>query len=259
MLYIIDSANVEEIRKCVEFYPVDGVTTNPTIISREKSDFPSLIKEIRSIIGPDMMFHIQTTASDAESIIEEAIALKRTVGGNFYIKIPISPEGLKATMELKKMGIKVTMTAIFTQQQALIAAKAGADFVAPYINRLDNIVSDGVHVVEEIVNMFNLYDIKCQVLAASFKNVEQVHKVAMVGSHAVTINPDLFDKLVYHPLTLYAVDDFATDWENVYVDNSVLDLLKGEANGNKGIKAESMKSLKPLTLKDSEENSAEKK
>ena len=118
------------------------------------------------------------------------------------------------------------MTAIFTQQQALLAANAGADFVAPYINRLDNIVSDGVHVVEEIVNMFKMYDIKTKILAASFKNVEQVHKVAMTGAGAVTVNPDIFDMLIYHPLTYYAIDDFCKDWETVYGDKLVADLLK---------------------------------
>lgn len=118
------------------------------------------------------------------------------------------------------------MTAIFTQQQALIAAKAGATYVAPYINRLDSIVSDGVHVVEEIVQMFRAHNITTKVLAASFKNAEQIHKVAMVGGHAVTINPDLFENLVYHPLTLYAVDDFDADWQGVYGDQKIIDLLK---------------------------------
>lgn len=225
MLYIIDSAHIEEIRKCVEFYPIDGVTTNPTIISKENTDFVELIQSIRRVIGPEKMFHIQTTASTADAIIREAIALQEVVGGNFYIKVPISPEGLKATMRLSQMGIKVTETAIFTQQQALIAAKAGASFVAPYVNRLDNIVSDGVHVAGEIVNLFKMHNLDCKVLAASFKTVEQVHKIGMVGAQAVTINPELYEKLVYHPLTLYAIDDFNADWESVYGNQDILDLL----------------------------------
>lgn len=174
------------------------------------------------------MLHIQTTENTAEMIVKEAIALQGAVGGDFYIKIPVSPEGLKATMILSKMGIKVTMTAIFTQQQALIAAKAGATYVAPYINRLDSIVSDGVHVVEEIVQMFRAHNLSTKVLAASFKNAEQIHKVAMVGGHAVTISPDLFEKLVYHPLTLYAIDDFDADWQGVYGDKKILELLENK-------------------------------
>lgn len=225
MQYIIDTAQLDAIKRCAEFYPIDGVTTNPTIISREHTDFLYLIKEIRSIIGPEKMFHIQTTADTSDEIVEEGKLLRDTVGGSFYLKVPISPEGLKATMELKRIGINVTMTAIFTQQQALIAAKAGADYVAPYVNRLDSIVSDGVHVVEEIVDLFKMHDIGTKVLAASFKNVEQVHKVALVGGHAVTINPDLYEQLVYHPLTLYAIDDFKKDWESVYGDKKIPDLL----------------------------------
>jgi len=228
MQYIIDTAQIDAIKKCAEFYPIDGVTTNPTIISKERTGFTSLIREIRDIIGPDKMLHIQTTEDTADKIVKEAIALQGAVGGDFYIKIPVSPEGLKATMILSKMGIKVTMTAIFTQQQALIAAKAGAAYVAPYINRLDSIVSDGVHVVEEIVQMFRAHDLKAKVLAASFKNAEQIHKVAMVGGHAVTISPDLFEKLVYHPLTLYAIDDFNADWQGVYGDKKILELLENK-------------------------------
>jgi fructose-6-phosphate aldolase 2 len=228
MMYIIDSANLDKIRECVEFYPVAGVTTNPTIISREKTDFISLIKSIREIIGPDRMLHIQATSHDAEGIIKEAVALQGIVGGDFYIKIPVNPEGLKATMALKKMGIKVTETAIFTQQQAMLSAIAGADFVAPYVNRLDNIVSDGVHVVGEIVDMFKVHDIKTKVLAASFKTVEQIHKIAMVGAQAVTISTDLFQTLTYHPLTQYAIDDFIADWESVYGKVNILQIIEGQ-------------------------------
>ncbi len=226
MLYIIDSAHIDEIRRCVDYFPVDGVTTNPTIISREKSDFVELITTIRSIIGKERMLHIQTTATECGEIVKEGRALQELVGGDFYLKVPVSPEGLKATRILSQEGIKVTETAIFTQQQAMIAAKAGASFVAPYVNRLDNIVSDGVHVVGEIVEMFREHNVtNCKVLAASFKTVEQVHKIALVGTHAVTMQPALFEQLVYHPLTLYAIDDFEKDWESVYGKQTIMDLI----------------------------------
>ncbi|MBO5275366.1 MAG: fructose-6-phosphate aldolase [Clostridia bacterium] len=226
MMYIIDTANLDSIRHCVEYYPVDGVTTNPTIISRENADFPKLIKDIRSIIGADRQFHIQVTGSTSRDIIREALAIRDFIGGNLYIKVPISAEGLRATVELKKLGLKVTETAIFTQQQALIAAKAGADFVAPYVNRLDNIVSDGVNVVGEIVQLFKEYNLPSKVLAASFKTVEQIHKIAMAGSHAITISPELFDTLTYHPMTLYAIDDFVADWESVYGKKTILEMFE---------------------------------
>ena len=225
MLYIMDTANLEKIRHCVEFYPIDGVTTNPSIISKEHSDFPKLIKQIREIIGKDRMFHIQVTGDTCDEIVKEATALNDFVGGNLYIKVPISKEGLKATSELKRRGMKVTETAIFTQQQALIAAKAGANFIAPYVNRLDNIVSDGVSVVGEIVELFKKHNIDAKVLAASFKTVEQVHKIAMNGAHAITITPDLYDSLIYHPLTLYAIDDFKADWQSVYGDQTILKMF----------------------------------
>ncbi len=226
MLYLIDSADLGAIKRCCEFYPIAGVTTNPTIVSREKTDFKNLIYSIREIIGEDKMLHVQTTSTDADEILSEAKLIREVVGDNFFLKIPITAEGLKATKMVKDAGIGVTMTAIFTQQQALLSACAGADFVAPYINRLDNIVSDGVHVVSEIVGMFKSYDIKTKILAASFKNVEQVHKVSMTGAGAVTVNPDIFDMLIYHPLTYYAIDDFNQDWATVYGNSTITELLK---------------------------------
>ena len=124
MLYLLDTADVSAIRHCNEFYPLAGVTTNPTIISRENRPFWELVSQIRNIIGPDKMLHVQTTAKTAEKMVEEAKLLQEKLGGDFYIKIPICEEGLKATMLLKRMGIGVTMTAIFTPAQALLAAKA---------------------------------------------------------------------------------------------------------------------------------------
>lgn len=226
MLYMVDSADLKSIKRCAEYFPIAGVTTNPTIISSAKTDLKELLLSIREIIGDDKMLHVQATSTVAEDIVEEARLLKSLVGGEFYIKIPITEEGLKAIAMCKAEGIGVTTTAIFTQQQALVAARAGADFVAPYINRLDNIVSDGVHVVEEIVNLFKMQNMSTKVLAASFKTVEQVHKVSMTGAQSVTINPELFGMLIYHPLTMYAIDAFDSDWEGVYGDKKVLDLLK---------------------------------
>ena len=226
MQYLVDTANLSAIRHCCKFYPITGVTTNPTIIAKENTEFKKLICGIREIIGLKRALHVQTTATVAEDILAEATMLKSMVGGQFYIKIPITAEGLRAAAMCKENDIGVTMTAIFTQQQALIAAVAGADYVAPYVNRLDNIVSDGVNVVSEIIDIFNRYDIKTKVLAASFKTVEQVHKCALVGTHAITVNPELFESLIFHPLTNTAIDSFFTDWEKVYGDHKVPELLK---------------------------------
>lgn len=221
--YMMDGGNLDEIRHCNEFYPLAGVTTNPTLVAKEKTEFWSLIKDIRKIIGPEKMLHVQTVQTTAEKIVEEAKLLKETVGGEFYVKIPIGEEGLKATMMLKKLGIGVTMTAIFTPAQALMAATAGADFVAPYVNRLDNIVGDGTNVVAEIVEQFELYGLDCQVLAASFKNVEQIHKCALAGCHTVTIAADLFRSIIAHPMTDAAIAGFDKDWKAQYGDKTILD------------------------------------
>ncbi len=223
MLYILDTANLEAIRHCNEYYPLAGVTTNPSIISKEKADFWTLVTSIREIIGEEKMLHVQTIQKKAEGIVEEAKLLRERLGENFYIKIPISEEGLKATMMLKKMGINVTVTAIFTPAQALLAAMAGADFVAPYANRLDNIIADGCAVVAEIVKQFEQYGLKTKVLAASFRNAEQVHKCSSVGCHSVTVSADILRKVITHPMTDAAIADFDRDWSGVYGDKTIAD------------------------------------
>ena len=126
-------------------------------------------------------------------------------------------------MELKKRGVKVLMTAIFTPAQALVAAKAGADYVAPYVNRLDNIIGDGCEVVAQIVEQFAIYDLPCKVLAASFKNAEQVHKCALAGCQCVTVTDDVLKAAISHPMTDAAITGFEKDWKNVYGDKTILD------------------------------------
>jgi fructose-6-phosphate aldolase 2 len=211
VIYMLDTANVKEIERLYDLYPIDGVTTNPSIIAAEQKPLRAQLLEIRSVIGEDAMLHVQPISNKAEDIVAEALEYRDLVKGNFYAKVPVTPQGIKAMQMLKNIGIRVTATAIFTQQQALIAAKAGADFVAPYVNRLDNISSDGIGVVADIMKFINAYGYPTKVLAASFKNVEQVHRVSLLGSHSATIAPELFEALLYHPLTERAVWDFYHD------------------------------------------------
>ena len=211
------------IKHCNEFYPLSGVTTNPSIIAKEKGDFWQILKEIRGVIGNDKMLHVQTVQTTAKKMVEEAKLIKEKIGGDIYIKIPIGEEGLKAVPMIKNLGIGVTMTAIFTPAQALMAAKAGADFVAPYVNRLDNILGDGTNVVAEIVQQFEIYGLDCKVLAASFKNAEQVHRCALCGCHSVTVSADVLKSLITHPMTDAAVEGFERDWKGVYGDKTILD------------------------------------
>ncbi|MBO4734322.1 MAG: fructose-6-phosphate aldolase [Clostridia bacterium] len=223
MEYILDTANISDIKHCNEFYPLTGVTTNPSIIAKEKRDFWAIIKDIRDIIGPDKILFAQTVQKTADKIVEEAKLLNEKSGGDFGVKIPIDEEGLKATMELKKLGIKVLMTAIFTPAQALIAAKAGADYVAPYVNRLDNIIGDGTEVVAEIAEQFAIHGLPCKVLAASFKNAEQVHRCAAAGCQCVTVSADILKAVISHPMTDAAIAGFDKDWQSVYGDKTILD------------------------------------
>ncbi|WP_227766426.1 transaldolase family protein [Zhaonella formicivorans] len=216
MMYLLDTANIEQLRKCYDLFPVSGVTTNPSIISREKSNLKELFTDIRNIIGPESMLHVQVMGTSSEEMVREAKYLSSQITGNLYIKIPAVPQGIKAIKELTKLNMKTTATAIFTPQQALMAAAAGASFVAPYVNRLDNICGDGVEVLGEIMKFCKLYQLGTKVLAASFKNVEQVHKAALCGVHAVTVSAELMEQLLEHPLTWASVNSFKTDWEEVY-------------------------------------------
>ena len=223
MIYFLDTANLEQIKYCNEFYPISGVTTNPTIISKENTDFWKLVKSIRAAIGEDKLLMVQTVQTEASKIVEEAKLLKGELGYNFVVKIPMCEEGLKATMILKELGIRVLITTIFTPPQALIAANAGASYVAPYVNRIDNIIGDGCEVAAQIVEQFEHYKLDCKVLAASFKNAEQVHKCACVGCHSVTVTADIFKMLISHPMTDSAIAGFERDWKSVYGNKTILD------------------------------------
>jgi fructose-6-phosphate aldolase 2 len=215
MLYLLDSANTEEIKKACDIFPLAGVTTNPTIITKEKKPFFELLKEIRSIIG-DKMLHVQVLATTTEDMIKDAARIREEVDGELYVKIPVSDAGYKAMQILKKEGYGVTATAIYTPQQALIAANCGADFTAPYVNRIDNISGMGVNVVSMITELFDLHGLDTKVLAASFKNVQQVHEVALTGAQSVTVGSEILWKLAEHPLTDMSVEQFTKDWEAQY-------------------------------------------
>jgi fructose-6-phosphate aldolase 2 len=225
MIYMLDTANLEAIKKAVDLYPLDGVTTNPTIVAKESKPLKEILLSIREVIGSERMLHAQVMGNTAEVMLEEARAM-RAIDPALYIKVPVTPQGIKAMKLMKAEGIDITATAILTPQQALMAAKAGAEYLAPYVNRLDNICADGAQVAAEIAHLIAVYDLDAKVLAASFKNVQQVHEVAKAGSQSVTIAPDVFDQLLVHPLTDSGVAGFVADWESVYGEGSnVLDVL----------------------------------
>lgn len=217
MIYLADTANIDEIKELFEYLPMQGVTTNPTIVKHAGKPLSKIIPEIQEVIG-DKMLHFQVISEKADDILKEAKFYRDffDLKGNYYVKIPVTKEGYKAISMLKEAGMKVTATAIFTQQQAFLAANAGADFVAPYVNRLDNISSHGIDVVSDIVKGFNINNIKAKVLAASFKNVDQVYRVSMVGCHSITASYDVLMAIASHPMTDKAVVDFEADAVGFY-------------------------------------------
>lgn len=216
MEILIDSANLDSIRELNTLFPIDGVTTNPTIIVKEKKPFLPLLKEIRNIIGEEKMLFAQVLHEKAEDMLEEGLQLNEEIGGKLYVKIPVTDEGIKAIKFLKTKGIKTLATTIYTPMQAFIAAKAGAEYVAPYVNRIDNLAGNGVQVVTEIVKIFERHHLPCKVLAASFKNTQQVHHVCLEGAHGITAAPDIIKALIAHPSTDLNVNQFKIDWLQYY-------------------------------------------
>lgn len=216
MEIIIDSANIETIKHLVDYYPIDGVTTNPSIIVKEQKQFYELLKEIRSIIGEETMLHVQVLSSNAADMVEEALENQKQVEGNYYAKIPVTPEGIKAIKELKQRGIQTTATTIYTPMQAFVAAKAGADYIAPYVNRIENLTGDGTKVIQDIVAIFNKHDLSTKILAASFKNVRQVQDVCVAGAHAMTASGEIIEAFLAHPSTSKDVLKFQEEWNAFY-------------------------------------------
>jgi fructose-6-phosphate aldolase 2 len=217
MIYMADTADLDELRKLYTFFPLEGVTTNPTILKHAGYKLSVAVEGIQELVGNGMV-HVQMISSEADDMVREAKKYRTyfDFGDNFYAKIPVTPSGYKAMRILKDAGINVTATAIFTQQQALVAMKAGADFVAPYVSRLDNISSHGIEVVGDIVENIALYGLDGKVLAASFKTVDQIYRTSMAGAHSATISPELLHQLIKHPMTDISVAQFEVDSEGLY-------------------------------------------
>jgi len=212
-----DTADLNELRDLYSFFPLEGVTTNPTILQHSGQKLSVAIEGIQKLVGSGMV-HVQMISSEADDMVREAKKYRSyfDFGDNFYAKIPVTANGYKAMKILKDAGVNVTATAIFTQQQALVAMKAGADFVAPYVSRLDNISSHGIEVVGDIVENIAEYGLHGKVLAASFKTVDQIYRVSMVGAHCATIGTELLYLLIKHPMTDIGVKQFEIDAEGLY-------------------------------------------
>ena len=226
MRILLDTANLEDIRYFNTYYPIEGVTTNPTILSKEGGDPIALLSEIRSIIGPDKELHIQVTETDFDRIIEEAEALVEKFGKSTYVKIPVTDVGLRVTKYLSDRGFGVTVTAVLTAAQGMLASNAGASYVAPYISRSENLCADGIGTVADISEIFKTSGSSTQILAASFKTAKEVLDVAVAGCHSATIGSSIMRMLISHTTTDTSIIGFERDWKNAFGDTTLLKLIK---------------------------------
>ena len=212
MKLFIDTANLDEIREISSWGVLDGVTTNPTILSREKMDYRTLIDAILKLVdGP---ISVEAVNEKAEKIIEEAKMLSK-ISENIVVKIPVTPEGLAATKVLSKEGVKVNMTLVFSVNQSILAAKAGATYASPFLGRLDDIGSDGMTLLSDIVTVYQNYGFKTQIIAASIRSPQHVVDAALIGADVCTIPYKVFTQMVKHPLTDKGIERFLNDWKKV--------------------------------------------
>lgn len=213
MKFFIDTANVEEIREAVSLGVIDGVTTNPSLVAREKKDFRELLSEICAIVdGP---VSAEAVSLDATGMVAEGLELAAMDRDKIVVKIPMTKEGLKACKQLTGMGIKTNVTLVFSPSQALLAAKAGATYVSPFVGRLDDISHVGMDIIEQIVTIYGNYGYESQVIVASIRNPLHVVEAAMMGAHVATIPFSVIEALIRHPLTDIGIQKFLKDWEKV--------------------------------------------
>ena len=212
MKFFIDTANIEEIKKAWELGVIDGVTTNPSLISKEKKEPVALFKEICAIVdGP---ISAEVIGTRADEMVKEAEALAK-IHENIVVKIPMIEEGLKAVKRLTAAGIKTNVTLIFSPSQALLAAKAGATYVSPFVGRLDDISHNGMDIVADIQTIYENYDFDTEIIVASIRNPLHVIEAALIGADIATIPYSVIGQLIKHPLTDIGLEKFLKDWENV--------------------------------------------
>ena len=215
MRLLIDDAHIDLIKRTYEFYPIDGVTTNPSILAHCGKNPYEVLGEIREFIGADAELHVQVVAGTAAGMLEDAHRIVKELGESTLVKVPSVAEGFKAMKALQKEGIRITATAIYTPMQAFLAAKYGAAYVAPYINRIDNLGYNGIEVAKKIHNIFQSNKFETQVLAASFKNSQQVLELCECGIGAATVAPDIIEGFVHSSTITAAVADFVRDFEGL--------------------------------------------
>ncbi|MCL6515861.1 fructose-6-phosphate aldolase [Alicyclobacillus sp.] len=212
MKIFIDTANVAEIRNAAEMGILSGVTTNPSLVAKEGRDFIEVLKEITAIVdGP---ISAEVVSLDADGMVEEGLRLA-DIHPNIVIKVPMTAEGLKAVHRFAKRGVRTNVTLVFSANQALLAARAGASFVSPFIGRLDDISFDGLTLIRDIAEIFDLHAIEAEIIAASIRHPIHVTEAAKAGAHIATCPYNVIDRMIKHPLTDQGIERFLADWSTV--------------------------------------------
>lgn len=225
MKYLIDSANLDEIRALSEYLPIAGVTGNPSIVKKEGSvPFFAHMREIRSIIGNLRPLHIQVTATDYDGMMRDAEAVFRHVDEKVFIKVPVDFEGVKVIKALRRQGANVTATAVYGMDQAFMALEAGADCIAPYYNRMEALGVDAASVIGNIAGIIAHYGYETEILAASFKQPAQIDRAILAGAHSVTVAPDVLRGIFAKQVVADAVQAFSDDWTGLYGGKTLAEL-----------------------------------
>ena len=215
MKFFLDTANVDDIRKANDMGVICGVTTNPSLIAKEGRDFKQVVAEIASIVDGPISGEVKATTTDADGMIKEGREIAK-IHKNMVVKIPMTVEGLKACHALASEGIKVNMTLIFSANQALLAARAGAAFVSPFLGRLDDISTRGTDLIEEVAQIFNIHGIQTEIIAASVRHPMHVTECALAGADIATVPYKVIEQMTKHPLTDQGIEKFRKDYEAVF-------------------------------------------
>ena len=224
MEFLLDTVNLEEIKKGIEYMPIVGITSNPSIVKKSApEDFFDHMRKVRDIIGKERTLHVQVTATNAEDMIKEAERICKEIDEDVYIKVPTSLEGIKAMKILKQKGFHITATAIYTTMQAYMALEAGAEYLAPYCNRIANLGGDYRELIENVAFKINTEGYQCKILAASFHALSQVEDALNAGTQSVTVPYSILEAIFKNPHIDKAVTDFNNDWFSVY-DEDILNL-----------------------------------
>lgn len=226
MEILLDTANIEKIQSLQKVLPLHGITTNPSILKQEgEINFFTHLRKIRNIIGLDQALHVQVTATTSEKMIKEAQAILKAIDPSIYIKIPVTLEGLKAIKALKKQGVNITATAIYTKLQGFLAIAANADYLAPYYNRMETLGTHSKSVFESLQREIERTNSQSKLLGASYKTIEQINNTFDAGAQAITVSPDLIEQLLSSNTIIKAVEDFQKDWTTIHGVQTIDELL----------------------------------